>query len=93
MGRSKFVLSPAGNAWDCYRTYEAIHMGAIPIVKRCRPISDVCEDLPVLMVDDWNEISPERLEREWETRQPKDTRTLTLGYWRERIQEMAQSLM
>jgi len=96
MGRSKFVLSRAGNAWDCYRTYEAIHMGAIPIVKRQRPISDVCEDLPVLMVDVWNEISRERLEREWEIRNMRtnlrDLRTLTLGYWRERIQAMAKEV-
>ena len=93
LGRSKFVLSPPGNGWDCYRTYEAIAMGAIPIVLRRRPISNVCETLPVLLVDDWAEVTPARLRAEWEHRQPKDTRTLTMTYWRERIQGMAKSVM
>ena len=91
LGRSRFVLSPPGFGWDCYRTYEALVMGAIPIVIRQPPQSDVCESLPVLMVNHWREITPERLQREWETRtRPRDLRKLTLEYWRERIQAEAQ---
>jgi hypothetical protein len=93
LGRSQFVLSPPGIGWDCYRTYEAIVMGAIPIVRRERPMTDVCEGLPVLIVDDWNEITPERLRHVWETRGAGDTRTLTLGYWRARIQMAAARLV
>ena len=93
LGRSQFVLSPPGAGWDCYRTYEAIAMGAIPIVRRERPMTDVCEPLPVLIVDDWNEITPERLQREWDRRRPGDRRTLTLSYWRERILTAAARLM
>ena len=37
LGRSRFVLSPPGRSWDCYRTYEALAMGAIPIVQRAGP--------------------------------------------------------
>lgn len=89
LGRSRFVLSPPGLGWDCYRTYEAIAMGAIPIVQRKPPATDVCEDLPVLLVDDWREVTPTRLAHEWEHRRPGDTRTLTLTYWREQIQAAA----
>jgi hypothetical protein len=93
LGRSQFVLSPPGIGWDCYRTYEAIAMGAIPIVRRERPMTDVCEPLPVLIVDDWNEITPERLRHEWARRRPGDLRTLTLSYWRTRMETTAAALV
>lgn len=32
VSNSKFVLSPPGNGPDCHRTWEAIYLGAIPIV-------------------------------------------------------------
>jgi hypothetical protein len=52
---SKFVLSPPGNGIDCHRTWEAIYLGAIPIVKKTYwPFNNY--DLPVLVVNDWNEI-------------------------------------
>lgn len=92
LGRSQFVLSPPGFAWDCYRTYEAIAMGAIPIVQRRRPVTDHLEALPALLVDDWSEVTRERLQREWDARAPKDCTTLTMAYWRERITEVASSL-
>jgi hypothetical protein len=83
LGRARFVLSPPGRGWDCYRTYEAIAMGAVPIVRRQKPISDFCETLPVLMVDDWREVTQERLQ----AYQPpeRDLSGLTLNYWKERI--------
>lgn len=90
LGRSRFVLSPPGMGWDCYRTYEAIAMGAIPVVKRQPPCSDHLEALPVLLVDDWAEVTRERLQREWETRVPMSTRTMTMSYWRTRIEAAAQ---
>ena len=33
LANSKFVLSPEGNGIDCHRTWEALLMGAFPIVK------------------------------------------------------------
>lgn len=93
LGRAKFVLSPPGYGWDCYRTYEAIAMGAIPIVQRTALASDVCAGLPVLLVDDWREVTPERLRREWEmrSRAPALT-TMTMRYWRDRIQATAKEI-
>jgi hypothetical protein len=85
LGRAQFVLSPPGRSWDCYRTYEAVAMGAIPIVKRQRPMSDVCEGLPVLLVDNWSEVTPERLAHEWAKDRTTDVSRLTLSYWRTQI--------
>lgn len=88
VGRSKFVLSPPGRAWDCYRTYEALAMGAVPIVLRDEPVSRVVNSLPVLMVDDWREVTRERLER-YVPPATWNLETMTLAYWAQRIQEAA----
>jgi hypothetical protein len=60
--RHAFVVSPHGRGYDCYRTWEAILMGAIPIVKRS-PIDAVYAGFPVVIVEDWSEITPRNLER------------------------------
>ena len=53
--RSKYVISPPGNGPDCHRTWEAMYLGAIPIVmRRSWPFQHL--DLPVIQIDDWNEI-------------------------------------
>ena len=52
---SKYVLSPPGSGTDCHRTWEAIYLGAIPIV--LRSAWGFAEgELPVMIVDDWNEV-------------------------------------
>lgn len=56
-----YVVSPEGIGMDCHRTWEAIALGCIPIVKR-NAISRLYEDLPVLLVEDWSEITKQRLE-------------------------------
>ncbi len=84
VGRSRFVLSPPGRGWDCYRTYEALALGAIPIVRRQAPLSDVVETLPVLMVDDWRDVTQARLKAFEPPHWNLDA--MTLRYWTERIQ-------
>jgi hypothetical protein len=82
LGQSKFVLSPPGRGWDCYRTYEALALGAVPIVRRQRPISDVVEGLPVLVVDDWADVTPALLAK---GRPAGTLERITQDYWTERI--------
>ena len=36
MAHYKFALSPRGWGPDCYRTWEALLVGTIPIVRRCQ---------------------------------------------------------
>ena len=55
-----FVLSPEGGGMDCHRTWEALTLGCIPIVKRSA-FSDLFQNLPVLIVDDWGDIDLEML--------------------------------
>lgn len=50
--RSKFVISPPGNGPDCHRTWEAMYLGAIPVVKKNSwPFQH--KDLPVIQLDNW----------------------------------------
>jgi hypothetical protein len=61
MGSYQFVLCPHGGGFDPNpKCWEALIMGAIPIVRRSS-MSESLEHLPVAMVDDWTEITPHRL--------------------------------
>ena len=60
--RHAFVISPHGRGLDCYRTWEALLMGCVPIVKRS-PLDRLYHGLPVAIVDDWREIAPASLAR------------------------------
>jgi len=55
-----FVLSPHGNGLDCHRTWEALVLGCIPIVKKSL-IDDLYIDLPVLIVNEWSDVNKELL--------------------------------
>jgi hypothetical protein len=55
-----FVLSPYGNGMDCHRTWEALCLGAIPII-RGHVFDSMFEGLPVLIVDEWSQITNDLL--------------------------------
>jgi hypothetical protein len=82
----QFVLSPHGAGFDCHRTWEALLLGCIPIVKKAR-INDLFIDLPVIEVQDWSEINRSNLDT-WlrEVRQkPFNREKLTNQYWTAKI--------
>jgi hypothetical protein len=56
-----FVVSPFGNGMDCHRTWEALLLGCIPIV-RSSGMDPMFEGLPVLIVDNWSEVTSELLD-------------------------------
>ena len=60
----EFVLSPPGVGKDCHRTWEALALGAIPIVLRDTPFDQVYKGYPVVVVDSWDEITESAL-RQW----------------------------
>ena len=52
--KTMFVISPPGNGPDCHRTWEAICLGAVPVVLASHwPFS--ADALPVLVADDWEQ--------------------------------------
>ena len=55
-----FVISPFGRGFDCHRTWEALALGCVPILRRSG-LSPVFEGLPCVFVDDWREVNGEFL--------------------------------
>jgi hypothetical protein len=58
-----FCISPNGNGIDCYRTWQALYLGTIPIVTRS-VLTEQHSELPLIVLDDWSdyrslELSPE----------------------------------
>jgi len=85
-----FVVSPHGNGMDCYRTWEALILGCIVIVKTS-PLDTLYTDLPVLIVDSWTDITRELLDTTIQTFQTKTFNydKLTVEYWKKKIQSGA----
>jgi hypothetical protein len=57
-----FVISPQGIGLDCHRTWEAILLGCIPIVKKSI-YTELLNDLPVIQLGDWSECNQKNIER------------------------------
>lgn len=81
-----FVISPHGNGLDCHRTWEALCLGCIPIVRKS-PLDSLYADLPVFIVEDWGEVSANRLRDVFDQFQQRrfNRERLTLAYWMARI--------
>lgn len=89
---SKFVISPRGNGLDTHRLWEALYLQAIPIVKTSN-LDALYEDLPVLIIQDWKEITEEFLLQKYEEMQKKEYNLQKLGvqYWYELISSFKAS--
>lgn len=68
--RAKFVLSPEGFGRDCFRTWEALALGAIPVLLRITPNTSAADaakfdGLPIVWVRRWSTVTRPFLERAW----------------------------
>lgn len=81
--RSKFVLSPWGWGPDCFRHYEAIAHGTIPIVLEEWSVDQTLDQLPRLRIKTWSELNQSMLEHEYERIHTLryDLTRLTRDYW------------
>ncbi len=82
MSRFVFVLCPEGNGTDCHRTWEALYMGCVPIVTHSL-LDPIFQDAPVLIIDDWHEVTKEFLEEKQKEMSSMqfDTEKLYADYW------------
>ena len=60
----KYSISPKGNGIDCHRTWEALYLNCIPIVES-NSINELYEDLPVIIIEDWNNITEDIILRKF----------------------------
>ena len=90
---SKFILSPSGAGFDCYRHWESMYMGAIPVVERSTMDRSFAR-LPVLLVDSYSELTPAFLEAKWAEMTCRtdsyDFSRLTVRYWENLLRTVLQ---
>jgi hypothetical protein len=84
-----FVLSPHGNGLDCHRTWEALLLGCIPIVKTSA-IDSLYDGLPVWIVDEWSDVTLPNMIRVFADFNTRifDMERLTLKYWLNKMTEI-----
>jgi hypothetical protein len=84
-----FVLSPCGMGIDCHRTWEALALGCIPIVKSSL-IDSIYDGLPVLIVDNWSDITFQLLNNTIIEFKYKvfSMKKLSLEHWMNKIREI-----
>jgi len=92
-----FEVSPRGRGLDCFRTWECLFLGTIPIVKTS-PLDALYrqEQFPVVIVESYDEITSANLRR-WKMQlegcfTPELIRRLSNDYWLERIRGVARSV-
>ncbi len=88
-----FVVSPRGKGLDCHRTWEALIMGCIVLVKTS-PLDPLYKDLPVIILQDWDQITRANLTR-WKTKAcaaTYDYSKLFTAYWKDQIEEQRRRI-
>jgi hypothetical protein len=84
MSEYKFIISPHGTGLDCYRTYEALALGCMPVVRSSK-LDVLHKDFPIIILPSWNDISLSLLLNEAEKARKKSIEKLSLQYWANKI--------
>lgn len=94
MSNYKFTASPRGAGIDCYRTWEALLVGSIPIVLSSS-LDPLYEDLPVLIIQDWNQLNKNFLKKKYLeiTKKKYSLRKLYIDYWQRKIKDVQKSYL
>lgn len=86
LSKYKFCISPRGNGIDCHRIWECLYLGVIPIVTKTVHL-EMFSDLPILFVHNYECISTDFLNHEYEFFKQKtfNLEKLDLSYWKNKI--------
>lgn len=76
----KYVICPPGNSVDCHRIWEALYLGVIPIIEK-HVAMEYFYDLPVMVVDKFDEITEEKLVSEYASIRLKSTDKMLLSHY------------
>ncbi len=90
MAEHQFVLAPPGNGLDCYRIWEALYLGCLPILARSTFSMTLMKmGLPVVVIDDICALRPHVLDaiaRQFEaSKDHLDLAAAQLAWWRDRL--------
>lgn len=88
-GEYAFSICPPGNGYDTHRAWEDLILGCIVIVKSS-PLNPLYEGLPVVIVNDWSEVTEENFTK-WQEQygdaftNPNYRERLSHKYWMNKI--------
>ena len=82
----RFMLCPAGHGQDTHRTWRALLLGAVPVLKTSA-MDSMYDGLPVVIVQNWMDVTLELLQREWDRlrTQPFHMDRVLWPYWRDKV--------
>ena len=70
LAEHRAVLSPPDHGYDCFRTWEALALGAIPVLRVVPNASEMdaakFAGLPIVWVHRWKEVTRPLLTRRWQ---------------------------
>ena len=90
MRDSKYIISPRGRGFDCHRTWEALVLGVVPIIKTS--VNDILfKEMPVLIVHSFKEINNNLLNNN-KALGKYNLKKITLEYWVDIIKRKKFSL-
>jgi hypothetical protein len=84
MADHKFTISPEGNGYDCFRTWECLYCGRYPVVKRRVFTEEFSKHLPIVVIDNWSDVTEEFLNNKYEEFQSRTWNydLLSKEYWK-----------
>ena len=91
MRSAKFIGSPRGFGEDCHRTWEALSLGVVPIIKYSK-INILFDNLPVIIIKSFNELNNDLLNN-YKLPNNLNLESLTLQYWQNIISDKKLKLI
>ena len=91
MRSAKFIVSPRGFGEDCHRTWEALSLGVIPIIKSSK-IDNLFNSLPVIIIKSVNELNNELINN-YKLPNKLNLERITLKYWQNVIYDKKITLI
>jgi hypothetical protein len=82
----RYVICPRGNGLDTHRLWETLYMGSIPVVRKDSHNWQF-SDLPILYVNEWEELNVGLLDAMWPIYRTGEweREKLTFTYWKNKI--------
>lgn len=81
----KMTVCPEGNGVDCHRTWEVLHLGRVPIIKKNRALQDF-ETLPIVAVESWDDLEDlDLIKFKYTAVKDNSLDMLDSNYWLEKI--------
>lgn len=95
LSKFKFCVCPEGNGSDTHRMWEALYLGVIPIVLSSNKNSAYWakEGIPMVVVGDWTQVTPEFLNLQSASSQRPDILQLRMSYWRDEVHAIVSTCM